>query len=124
MPKVETRKEILVAERDVLRAMCQGTAERPVRSEGLAILRDYRFADSVHQLVFETLRQIPSDAPQIIREQLPVRLNNKGFPDLDLEVFFQPHNLSAEQAIAQMRGLRATPRRKLRALPSHPTDTR
>jgi hypothetical protein len=107
MEGLETREKILASERDVLRAMCQGTREGPVRAEGLAILAAYRFADSVHQLVFDTLRQIPSDSPPIIRQQLTGRLNNKGFPDLDLDTFFEPHNISAEQARAQMHGLRA-----------------
>ncbi len=93
--------------------MVQGTPARVVRAEGIKILADYPFQDSVHQLVFDTLREIPGDSSEIIREQLPARLNNKGFPDLDLEALFQPHNLTPAQAIALMRSLRSKDRHAL-----------
>jgi hypothetical protein len=107
--KLEGRDKLIEAELDVLRAMTQGTPERAVRAEGIKILADYPFLVAVHQLIFDTLREIPADSPQVIREQLPTRLNNKGFPDLDLETVFQPHNLTARQAIALMRELRSQP---------------
>ncbi len=103
MEKPRADTDILEAERDVLRAMCQGTPERAVLSEGLEILADYCFTDSTHQLVFDTLRELRAANPQIIRETLPVRLNNKGFPDMNLETFFVPHHLTADEVLARMR---------------------
>jgi len=93
------------AERTVLRAMCVGALGRTVWREGVDLLADYRFADNVHQLIFEAMREIQTDDPLIIRELLPARLNNKGFPDLDLETYFQPHNFPANQTIALIRAL-------------------
>jgi len=107
--KLEGRDKLIDAELGVLRAMTQG----PLRAEGIKILAEYPFADVVHQLIFDTLREIPADSPQIIREQLPVRLNNKGFPDLDLEALFEPHNLTDSQAIALMSELRSKARRSV-----------
>ncbi len=70
------------------------------------MLGSYRFQDPTHQIVFEALRQIPNDRPQVLRQQLPARVNNKGFPDLELEIFFQPHGLSASGVLELARALR------------------
>jgi len=107
-----TREAILQAEREILQALCRGTLEGSVKAAAMEILGSYTFQESVHQLVFETLREIPSDDPELLRAQLLVRLNNKGFPDLDLEAFFQPHALSAGGAVERMRALRATASRQ------------
>ena len=93
------------AERTVLRAMCVGALGRTVWREGVALLADYRFADNVHQLIFDTVREIHTGDPLILRQLLPARLNNKGFPDLDLDTYFQPHIFTAGQTIALIRAL-------------------
>src|SRR5690349_16106345 len=105
MEKIDAPESLLEAERDILRAMSQGTAEQTVWAEGIELLAEYSFEDKTHQLVFDTLREISTGAPTIIRERLSACLTRKGFPALDLEVFLQPHNLSAEQAIGLMRAL-------------------
>jgi replicative DNA helicase len=105
--KLRAREKILEAERDILRAMVQGTPERSVWAEGVELLADYAFEDSTHQLIFDTLRELATADPALIRERLPARLNNKGFPDTNLEALFQPHNLTATQAVALMRALRS-----------------
>ena len=105
MEIIEAPESVLEAERDILRAMSQGTAEQSVWAEGIELLAEYSFEDNVHQLVFDTLREISTGTPTIIRERLPACLTRKGFPAVDLEVFLQPHNLSAEQAIGLMRAL-------------------
>lgn len=105
MQRLESRGTKLEVERSVLCAMCVGALERTVWREGVDLLADYRFADNAHQLIFDTLREIQTDDPLIIRELLPARLNNKGFPDLDVEIYFQPHSFTADQTIARMRAL-------------------
>ncbi len=105
MQRLESRPTKLEAERSVLRAMCVRALGRTVWREGVDLLAGYRFADNVHQLIFDTLREIQTDDPLIIRELLPARLNNKDFPDLDGETYFQPHNFTADQTIALMRAL-------------------
>lgn len=105
--KLEARGELIEAELDVLRTMAQGTPQRTVLADAVKILADYRFRDTTHQLIFDALREISTDSPEVIREQLAALLTKKGFPDLDLEAVFQPHNLSASQAIALMHELRS-----------------
>lgn len=105
MEKTEDRRSVIDAEREILRAMCLGTPERTIRAEAIDLLANYPFADSAHQLLFDALREIRTDVPRLIREQLPAHLSNKGFPDMDVETFFEPHKLTATQAIALMRFL-------------------
>lgn len=101
-----TREEILAAEVCVLQAMCTGTAEETVREEAMRMLGSYAFRDLVHQLIFDTLRELDTDRPDIIRQQLALRLTRKGFPAVDTEKFFAPHNLSREEVLGGMRKLR------------------
>ncbi len=90
--------KLIAAERDVLRAMCQGTEGGPVWDDGLRHLSSYRFRDATHQVVFDVLRRIGSGHPEIVRQHLPRRLALAGFPDLDAQVFFEPHGLDHRQA--------------------------
>lgn len=107
MEQLRSRRELLNAERAVLRALCQGAPERLVWTEGMAILANYVFEDDVHQLIFSTLRELCNGDPRILGEQLLARLTNKGFPALDLEDFFRPHGLTAARAVELMRALAA-----------------
>ncbi|HEX2714228.1 MAG TPA: hypothetical protein VHM88_18705 [Candidatus Acidoferrales bacterium] len=106
MERPKANSDILGVERDVLRAMCQSVPGCDVLHDGLEILADYRFMDSTHQLVFDTLRELRAGNPRLIRERLPARLNNKGFPDLDLETFFAPQRLTADEAVAEMHAIK------------------
>lgn len=97
--------------------MCTGTAEGTVRDEGIHALRDYRFRDFLHQLIFDTLRDINTDLPEVIRRQLAPRLTHQGFPAVDTEKFFAPHHLARVQALGWMRKLQAWLKREQRAGP-------
>lgn len=101
------REEILAAELDVLRAMCTGTPEGTIWDKGMILLNGYSFQDVTHQLIFDVLQEINTDLPNIIRQQLPARLTNKGFPAVDFEKFLSPHALTATQAVARMETLRS-----------------
>ena len=89
----------------ILRAMCQGAPERRVWHDGIEILAAYPFHDNLHRLIFDTLREINSDDPRIVRGLLGPRLTNKGFPDVDVETFFAPHNLRAPILVAMMHSI-------------------
>ncbi len=98
-------KLIVQTERRVLGVLCQGTAEGSARETARRHLRDYRWREPLHQVVFEVLMAMPGDAPALARDQLPARLTRKGFPDVDWEQFFEPHSLSLEEAGTLMREL-------------------
>lgn len=97
-----------------LRGMCQGALDRRVWDDGIRILGSHAFQDTLHGLVFETLRELNTDEPRIIRGLLAARLTTKGFPDVDVEQYFEPHNLRAEALISVMQSVAKAERRKKR----------
>ena len=102
-----TIEEIRAAERSVLQALCQGAGGVTLLGEGARILHGCRFCDPLHQIIFETLCEIGPAAPALVRELLAARLTRKGFPDVDLDPFFEPHGLTAGAAMALMKRLRS-----------------
>lgn len=101
-----TREQIIATELSVLQAMCTGTAVGTVWDQGMLLLGTYPFRDTVHQLLFDTLQEINTDLPEVIRKQLPTRLTKKGFPAVNWESFLAPHGLSSAAAAERMRRLR------------------
>lgn len=108
MKSPEAPKYILETERAVLQAMCTVTPDRAVWDDGMRLLRSYRFRNVIHQVIFDALCEMNTDKPNIIREQLLVRLMRKGFPDVDVSVFLGQHSLPAEAVGALIRSLCAT----------------
>ncbi len=96
---------ILQTERLVLQALCQGTREGSVREVAERALRNYRWREMLHQIVFNTLLEIATDDPAVVRDVLPSRLTRKGFPDVAWEEFLEPHSLSKAEAERLMRQL-------------------
>ncbi len=102
------RADRLAIELDALRGLCGGAGtseQRRVLSESLA---RYRFSEPEHQVVFESLRAM-SGRKEISAASLAVHLNNRGFPDLDLEKYFAAAPPSVEQALARVDELRSAP---------------
>ena len=102
-----TGKENIQIERRVLLALCQGTPEGSVRAEAADLLREYGWREPVHEVIFKTVLELPTEDPNVIRSLLPERLTRKGFPDVAWEDFSKPHHLTAEDARRLMRELRA-----------------
>ncbi len=84
---VRRRKKRGELERELLRALCQEACGGALFAEASARLAGYRFTQPEHQLVFDALRSIARDPASRIRERLQVRLNNLGFPEIDLEFY-------------------------------------
>ena len=101
-PDADRRKRELL----VLRALCQGTAQGPVKQSARHILSGYRWIEPLHQVVYDVVLALPFDSPELIREQLPSRLTRAGFPDVDVEALFKAHGFSQEAAEELMRSLR------------------
>ena len=102
------RADRLALELDVLRALCSGAGtseQRRALSESLA---RYRFSEPEHQVVFESLCAL-SRRKEISAASLAVHLNNRGFPDLDLEKYFAAAPPSVEQALVRVDELRSAP---------------
>lgn len=100
----DSGKRLCGIERITLQALSQ---ENGLREFAREVLRNYRWRDPVHQVIFEILIALPrSSAPAVLREQLPVRLTRRGFPDVTYEDLFQPLDVSIEEAESLMRELR------------------
>lgn len=103
-------ESLVGTERLVLRAMCQGTPQGSVREAAIQMLRDYNWREPVHQVVFNCVLEIPTENRETVRNLLPERLTRKGFPDVEWEVFFEPHSLTQQDAEQLMRELKASSR--------------
>jgi hypothetical protein len=98
----------LAMELDVLRALCgsAGTSEqRQALRESLA---RYRFNEPEHQVMFESLCAL-SGRKEISATVIAVHLNNRGFPDLDLEKYFVAPSSSVAEVLARIDELRSAP---------------
>ena len=105
---------VLESELLILRAMCQGAPDGRVWNDAVEILATYEFRDNLHQVVFDTLREMNTDEPRIIQGLLGARLTLRGFPDVDLTSFFAPHNLRRPILTAMMQSVKGLARRRSR----------
>ncbi|MGH9863641.1 MAG: hypothetical protein ACRD35_09495 [Candidatus Acidiferrales bacterium] len=97
-PEGELHRE----EVDVLRALLSTTLSPRERKKLLALLANYRFADPLHQLIFEALSERPGEKPARLREELPARLTRKGFPEVDFERYLAPPQSPAAEILARV----------------------
>jgi hypothetical protein len=98
----------LAPELDVLRALCGGAGTMPQRRALHDSLAGYLFSEPEHQVVFESLCAL-SGRKEISAAVLAVHLNNRGFPDVDLEKYFVAAPPSVEHALSRVEELRSAP---------------
>lgn len=94
------RETQFVAELRALRTLCDESIARNLRQNLIQSLGPRSFADPEHQVVFESIVALFPRGP-IRQEQLRVHLNNRGFPDTDVEKYFSspvPENPGAENS--------------------------
>jgi hypothetical protein len=98
----------LALELEVLCALCGGAGTTEQRQALSKLLGSYRFSEPEHQVVFESLCAM-SSRRELSAAVLALHLNNRGFPDLDLEKYFSAAPPSVEQALARVDELRSAP---------------
>jgi hypothetical protein len=91
----------MAAELDVLRALCDGQSFVALRADLCRSLADYKFADAEHQVVYESVRTLLGQG-ELAADQLAVNLNNRGFPDTDMQRYFVAAPPTYEKALAQI----------------------
>jgi hypothetical protein len=74
-----------------LRSLCDEAAPREMRRSLMQSLNQHIFTEAEHQVVFESIRAFFPRGP-ISADQLRIHLNNRGFPDTDVEKYFQPES--------------------------------
>jgi hypothetical protein len=85
------RETQFATEMQALRVLCDEAVAREQRQRLLESLDQHTFIDPEHQVVFESIRALFQRGP-ISMAQLRVHLNNRGFPDTDVEKYvLAPH---------------------------------
>lgn len=74
-------------ERNALRLLCSDLIQPTTRVELLGLMDEELFADDLHRVVYEELRELGAIASRKLRELLPARITNRGFPDFDWKEF-------------------------------------
>lgn len=86
-----------VLERNTLRFLCSVLIKGGTRGEICRLLDPNVFQDPLRRVVFEEIRQLGSIDSHRLRELLPARVTNRGFPDFDLHSFLAPHEVSEKE---------------------------
>lgn len=94
-------------EKLVMRALCLGTSDGPVREALMPMLRNYQWQFQLHQVIFDALDSTPSTDPAVLRQVLPAKLTRLGFPDVEWEEFFEPLSISSDEIMASARRMLA-----------------
>jgi hypothetical protein len=83
------REAQFTTELEALRALCDEAVPRDERLRRMESLSLQTFIEPEHQVVYESIRALLPRGP-ISAAQLRVHLNNRGFPDTDVQKYFQP----------------------------------
>ena len=83
------REKQLEAERKAIQTLCDEAIPRKLRQNLIQSLGPKAFINPEHQVVFESIRALFPRGP-ITMDDLRIHLNNRGFPDTDVETYFQP----------------------------------
>src|ERR1700740_2597707 len=81
-------------QRDTLRFLCSVLINSGTRVEVCKLLDPCAFKDPLHRVVFEEIRGMGEVDSRRLRELLPARVTNRGFPDFDLKQLLAPYEVS------------------------------
>jgi hypothetical protein len=94
----------LTAEFQILGTLCNPEVPLDLRAELAHVLEHYAFLEPEHQIVFESIRSLLlHDRPS--KASLAVHLNNRGFPDVDLEKYYAGAFSNIEESLKVARRL-------------------
>ena len=95
------RDEELRQERQALRLLCSNLIRATTRMELCNLLDSSLFQDTLHRLAFEEIRTAGTVPAKRLREELPGRITNRGFPDFEL-LEFLGKDLASEDEIEEL----------------------
>jgi hypothetical protein len=105
MASAESEEAQVRKERRALRLLYQGTSQGSLRGNAKAILRDYRWREPLHEVLFQIFMSLQTENSEIVRRELPGLLTRRGFPDASCADLFEPHDLSNERALQLLKEL-------------------
>jgi hypothetical protein len=95
------REAELRQERQALRLLCSNLIRATTRVELCNLLDSSLFQDTLHRVAFEEIRTAGTIPAKRLREELPGRITNRGFPDFEL-LEFLGKELASEDEIEQL----------------------
>jgi hypothetical protein len=84
-------------ETNTLRFLCSVLIKGGTRGEICRLLDPSVFQDTLRRVVFEEIRELGPIDSRRLRELLPARVTNRGFPDFDLKSFLAPREVSEKE---------------------------
>lgn len=84
-------------EANTLRFLCSVVIKGGTRGEICRLLDPTVFQDPLRRVVFEEIRELGSVDSRRLRELLPGRVTNRGFPDFDLKSFLATQEVSEKE---------------------------
>lgn len=92
----EEQQEML-QERQALRLLCSNLIRPLTRMELCNLLDSSLFQDTLHKVAFEEIRAAGAVPAARLREALPARITNRGFPDFDFMEFLGKDTASEQE---------------------------
>lgn len=83
--------------RNTLRLLCSVLIKPGTRVEMCNLIEPGVFTDVLQIVLFEELRALGPIESRRLRELLPARITNRGFPDFDLYEFLAPSEVSEQE---------------------------
>jgi hypothetical protein len=75
-------------EREKLRLLCSRKLSVGERTALCGEWKAEQFLDATHRVIFEEICKIGAIGEARLRELLPARVTNRGFPDVEMEEYF------------------------------------
>ncbi len=91
-----TNEEI---ERLLLGALCAGRLSLEDRRDTLRSLADYNWIHPDHRVIYEALRRSRQRESAALREHIVAEITRLGFPDIEVEPFFNPCTLTKAEIV-------------------------
>jgi hypothetical protein len=97
-------------ERLMLGALCAGPLSLDDRSEALRSLANYNWILPDHRVIYEVLRRSRQRNSAALRENMVAEITRLGFPDIDVEPFFNTCSLTRAEIVELANALLAAGR--------------
>ena len=95
------REEEVRQERQALRLLCSNLIRAGTRVELCNLLDSSLFEDELNRVAFEEIRAAGAVPAKRLREELPGRITNRGFPDFEL-LEFLGKDLASEGEVEEL----------------------
>ena len=84
-------------QKNTLRFLCSVLIKSGTRLEICKLLDPGVFDDPLHRVMFEEIRDMGPVDSRRLRELLPARVTDRGFPDFDLKQFLAPYEVNERE---------------------------